>query len=104
MLDKSYGRYLHEHILAGYAFLTTHYVVGDHIHLFGLSSPHYNPVAKLLILFPGFSRGAYIARALAGLLHKVGTTYNSSVLNVDLFGCVGWPAQEIFRATNTRRI
>jgi len=42
------------HIMGGYAFLMQNWVPGDRIYLFG------------------FSRGAYTARALAGMLHKVG--------------------------------
>ncbi|KZP00810.1 hypothetical protein CALVIDRAFT_552511 [Calocera viscosa TUFC12733] len=42
------------HIMGGYTFLMQNWVPGDRIYLFG------------------FSRGAYTARALAGMLHKVG--------------------------------
>lgn len=42
------------HVLGGYEFLMQNYEAGDKICLFG------------------FSRGAYTARALAGMLHKVG--------------------------------
>ncbi|KAH8987402.1 hypothetical protein EDB86DRAFT_3082313 [Lactarius hatsudake] len=53
-LDKAIAWYLYQHILDGYQFLMRNYKVGDQICLFG------------------FSRGAYTARALAGMLHKVG--------------------------------
>ncbi|KAH9081492.1 hypothetical protein EDB83DRAFT_550325 [Lactarius deliciosus] len=53
-LDKAVAWYLYQHILDGYQFLMRNYKVGDQICLFG------------------FSRGAYTARALAGMLHKVG--------------------------------
>nr|GAT48386.1 predicted protein [Mycena chlorophos] len=43
-----------EHVMDGYRFLMDDYYEGDRICLFG------------------FSRGAYTARALAGMLHKVG--------------------------------
>ncbi|KZT51456.1 hypothetical protein CALCODRAFT_521363 [Calocera cornea HHB12733] len=42
------------HIMGGYTFLMQNWVPGDRIYLFG------------------FSRGAYTARVLAGMLHKVG--------------------------------
>jgi len=46
--------YLDAHVMAGYEFLMTNYQAGDKICIFG------------------FSRGSYIARSLAGMLHKVG--------------------------------
>ena len=45
---------LDDNILDAYRFLCSHYQLGDRIYLFG------------------FSRGAYTARALAGLIHMVG--------------------------------
>lgn len=45
---------LNAHVMSGYEFLMQNYEAGDRICLFG------------------FSRGAYTARALAGMLHKVG--------------------------------
>ncbi|KAH9065590.1 hypothetical protein EDB87DRAFT_857448 [Lactarius vividus] len=53
-LDKAIAWYLYQHILDGYRFLMRNYNTGDRVCLFG------------------FSRGAYTARALAGMLHKVG--------------------------------
>ncbi|KAH9044304.1 hypothetical protein EDB85DRAFT_1884840 [Lactarius pseudohatsudake] len=53
-LDKAVAWYLYQHILDGYQFLMRNYKAGDQVCLFG------------------FSRGAYTARALAGMLHKVG--------------------------------
>ncbi|KAH9178543.1 hypothetical protein EDB89DRAFT_954272 [Lactarius sanguifluus] len=53
-LDKATAWYLYQHILDGYRFLMRNYNAGDRVCLFG------------------FSRGAYTARALAGMLHKVG--------------------------------
>ncbi|KAI9455900.1 hypothetical protein BJY52DRAFT_1188119 [Lactarius psammicola] len=53
-LDKAIAWYLYQHILDGYRFLMRNYNAGDRVCLFG------------------FSRGAYTARALAGMLHKVG--------------------------------
>ncbi|KAJ3746884.1 hypothetical protein EV360DRAFT_1697, partial [Lentinula raphanica] len=45
---------LNAHVMDGYEFLMQNYTAGDHICMFG------------------FSRGAYTARSLAGMLHKVG--------------------------------
>ncbi|KAJ7069408.1 hypothetical protein C8F01DRAFT_1015229 [Mycena amicta] len=53
-LDEAIAFYLNEHVMDGYQFLMQNYHDGDRICLFG------------------FSRGAYTARALAGMLHKVG--------------------------------
>ncbi|KDQ11182.1 hypothetical protein BOTBODRAFT_35481 [Botryobasidium botryosum FD-172 SS1] len=54
LADSAVAWYLDEHVKEGYTFLMQNYRPGDKICLFG------------------FSRGAYIARALAGMLHKVG--------------------------------
>ncbi|KAN0111562.1 Uncharacterized alpha/beta hydrolase domain (DUF2235) domain containing protein [Russula decolorans] len=53
-LDKGVAWFLYQHVMDGYKFLMQNYNVGDKVCLFG------------------FSRGAYTARALAGMLHKVG--------------------------------
>ncbi|KAH9028348.1 hypothetical protein EDB85DRAFT_1970652 [Lactarius pseudohatsudake] len=53
-LDVMFAWYLSEHIMDGYTFLMQNYHEGDSVCIFG------------------FSRGAYTARALAGMLHKVG--------------------------------
>ncbi|KAG9041003.1 hypothetical protein FS837_012856 [Tulasnella sp. UAMH 9824] len=53
-LDSIFAWYLDIHILDGYRFLMKHYRPGDHVCMFG------------------FSRGAYTARCLAGMLNKVG--------------------------------
>ncbi|CAE6445853.1 unnamed protein product [Rhizoctonia solani] len=53
-LDAMVASGLGNHVRAGYEFLMQNYSDGDRISLFG------------------FSRGAYTARALAGMLHKVG--------------------------------
>ncbi|KAK0543963.1 hypothetical protein OC845_005856 [Tilletia horrida] len=53
-LDMAIGSGLGVHVRDAYAFLMQNYREGDHICLFG------------------FSRGAYTARSLAGMLHKVG--------------------------------
>ncbi|KAI0269948.1 hypothetical protein BC834DRAFT_578837 [Gloeopeniophorella convolvens] len=54
LADEATAWYLSQHVMDGYRFLMQNYNVGDKVCLFG------------------FSRGAYIARALAGMLHKVG--------------------------------
>ncbi|KAH9952519.1 hypothetical protein BC827DRAFT_1367125 [Russula dissimulans] len=54
LLDEGFAWYISEHILDGYKFLMQNYYEGDTVCIFG------------------FSRGAYTARALAGMLHKVG--------------------------------
>ncbi|KAI0755060.1 hypothetical protein C8Q80DRAFT_407644 [Daedaleopsis nitida] len=54
MLDEAFAWYLDEHVRGGYQFLMQNYAAGDKICIFG------------------FSRGAYTARALAGMLHKIG--------------------------------
>ncbi|KAI0248622.1 hypothetical protein BJV78DRAFT_1131065 [Lactifluus subvellereus] len=53
-LDLMFAWYLKEHIIDGYKFLMQNYHEGDTVCIFG------------------FSRGAFTARALAGMLHKVG--------------------------------
>jgi uncharacterized protein (DUF2235 family) len=52
--DEAVAWYLDAHVMAGYNFIMQTYRVGDKICLFG------------------FSRGAYTARALAGMLYKIG--------------------------------
>ncbi|TFK71280.1 hypothetical protein BDN72DRAFT_469478 [Pluteus cervinus] len=54
VMDTAFAWYLDAHVLDGYRFIMQNYRVGDKICLFG------------------FSRGAYTARALGGLLHKIG--------------------------------
>ncbi|KAF9449973.1 hypothetical protein P691DRAFT_811324 [Macrolepiota fuliginosa MF-IS2] len=53
-LDAMIGVHLNAHVMSGYEFLMQNYQYGDKIFLFG------------------FSRGAYTARALAGMIHKIG--------------------------------
>lgn len=53
-IDLAIAWFLSEHVTDAYRFLMRYYQDGDHIYIFG------------------FSRGAYTARALAGMLHKVG--------------------------------
>ncbi|KAL1951077.1 hypothetical protein VTO73DRAFT_226 [Trametes versicolor] len=54
LLDSMIAWHLDAHVQSGYEFLMQNYQAGDKICLFG------------------FSRGAYTARALAGMVHKVG--------------------------------
>ncbi|KJA19221.1 hypothetical protein HYPSUDRAFT_143965 [Hypholoma sublateritium FD-334 SS-4] len=54
IMDSMVGVHLNAHVMGGYEFLMQNYEDGDKIFLFG------------------FSRGAYTARALAGMIHKVG--------------------------------
>ncbi|KAF5372317.1 hypothetical protein D9615_009242 [Tricholomella constricta] len=53
-LDEAIAWNLDAHVMDGYEFLMQNYKAGDRICIFG------------------FSRGAYTARALAGMIHKVG--------------------------------
>ncbi|KAF8868076.1 hypothetical protein CPB84DRAFT_1451507 [Gymnopilus junonius] len=53
-IDEMFALHLDAHVMGGYEFLMQNYLTGDRICLFG------------------FSRGAYTARSLAGMLHKVG--------------------------------
>ncbi|KAJ7481689.1 hypothetical protein FB451DRAFT_134549 [Mycena latifolia] len=53
-LDAMIAWNLDAHVMAGYEFLMQNYTANDRICIFG------------------FSRGAYIARSLAGMIHKVG--------------------------------
>ncbi len=53
-IDLATAWFLSDHVTDAYRFLMRYYQEGDRIYIFG------------------FSRGAYTARALAGMLHKVG--------------------------------
>ncbi len=61
----AFGTGIDEKIKAAYAFLAQHYTSGDEIYLFG------------------FSRGAYTARSLGGLIHTVGLVPNASNAQID---------------------
>ena len=54
LADEAVAWYLDHHVMQGYQFLMQNYHEGDKI------------------IFFGFSRGAYTARALAGMLYSVG--------------------------------
>ncbi|KAG2151424.1 hypothetical protein DEU56DRAFT_777810 [Suillus clintonianus] len=64
ILDEAFAWYLDAHVMDGYNFLMENYRPGDKICLFG------------------FSRGAYTARALAGMLHKVGLLPKSNIQQI----------------------
>ncbi|KAF9461946.1 hypothetical protein BDZ94DRAFT_1166859 [Collybia nuda] len=53
-MDAMIGVHLNAHVMSGYEFLMQNYEAGDKICIFG------------------FSRGAYTARALGGMIHKIG--------------------------------
>lgn len=53
-IDALFASSIAHHIVSGYVFLMNYYDKGDKIYMFG------------------FSRGAYVARALAGMLERVG--------------------------------
>ncbi|MEK6284406.1 MAG: DUF2235 domain-containing protein [Acidobacteriota bacterium] len=61
LIGKAFGWGLTENIEDAYCYLMDRYQPGDRVFLFG------------------FSRGAYTARALAGMLHKVGLLQKGSV-------------------------
>lgn len=58
LLDATLGFSLEEHIVKGYIFLMKHYRCGDKIIMFG------------------FSRGAFVARVITGMLERVGLLHN----------------------------
>ena len=60
VLGKGFGWGLQQNIGDAYEYLMNHYEAGDRLYLFG------------------FSRGAYTARALAGMLHKCGLLQRGS--------------------------
>jgi uncharacterized protein (DUF2235 family) len=53
-IDQMFGTTFARHLVAGYRFLMKFYAPGDKIYIFG------------------FSRGAYTARVLAGMINKIG--------------------------------
>ncbi|QRW07899.1 choline transport protein [Ceratobasidium sp. AG-Ba] len=62
--DKAVAWYLYQHVIDGYKFLMQNYRIGDSISIFG------------------FSRGAFTARALAGMLHSVGLLPKDNVEHI----------------------
>lgn len=65
------ARFLDAHIRSGYTFIMQNYRPGDRISLFGWSHVSERASRTKADRITGFSRGAYVARALAGMLHKV---------------------------------
>ncbi|KAJ6570566.1 hypothetical protein DFH09DRAFT_1277652 [Mycena vulgaris] len=63
-LDEMVAWNLHAHVMGGYEFLMQNYTANDRICIFG------------------FARGAYIARSLAGMIHKVGLLPASNLQQV----------------------
>ncbi|KAI1790928.1 hypothetical protein LXA43DRAFT_1182107 [Ganoderma leucocontextum] len=63
-LDKALGWTLDTEVMRGYSFLMQQYIVGDRISLFG------------------FSWGAYIVRALAEMIYKVGLLSSDNVTRI----------------------
>ena len=77
-LDSGLALYISHHVLDGYMFLMQHYRRGDNICIFGCVFFFGNVIPYNLTFFSeGYSRGAYIARALAGMLHKVSPSLQS---------------------------
>ncbi|GJJ08031.1 hypothetical protein Clacol_002238 [Clathrus columnatus] len=79
LIDEAVAWYLDLHVMGGYNFLMQNYREGDRICLFG------------------FSRGAYTARALAGMLYKVG------LLPLDNIEQVGF-AYNIYKKTGKKNM
>jgi hypothetical protein len=78
-MDEAVAWYLYQHVQDGYLFLMQNYKVGDKIHIFG------------------FSRGAYTARALAGMLHKIGLLPKDNVEQVPF-------AYKLFKASKNETL
>ncbi|CAE6355451.1 unnamed protein product [Rhizoctonia solani] len=76
-LDEAVAWYLYQHVIDGYRFLMQTYRLGDRIALFG------------------FSRGAFTARALAGMLHSVGLLPRHNVEHIPF-------AYEVYKNDNSR--
>jgi len=79
ILDEAFAWYLYQHVQDGYEFLMQNYNVGDKVLLFG------------------FSRGAYTARALAGMLHKVGLLGKDNIQQIPF-------AYKLFKASNNHAL
>ncbi|KDN34067.1 hypothetical protein RSAG8_12855, partial [Rhizoctonia solani AG-8 WAC10335] len=76
-LDEAVAWYLYQHVIDGYRYLMETYRIGDRIALFG------------------FSRGAFTARALAGMLHCVGLLPRHNAEHIPF-------AYEIYKSANDR--
>ncbi|KAG8958743.1 hypothetical protein FRC00_002339 [Tulasnella sp. 408] len=91
--DQAFAWFLDAHIMGGYKFLMQNWRKGDRICLFG------------------FSRGAYTARCLAGMLHKVGLLPISNLEQVPFaYGMYkdnskrGWEQAAGFKKTFSRSV
>lgn len=62
--DEAMAWFLYQHVIDGYKYLMQTYQDGDQISIFG------------------FSRGAYTARALAGMIHSVGLLPKHNIENI----------------------
>ncbi|QRW23944.1 hypothetical protein RhiXN_10268 [Rhizoctonia solani] len=83
--DLAVAWYLYQHVIDGYKFLVESYRDGDKIYIFG------------------FSRGAYTARALAGMVHCVGLLPRHNVEHIP-FAYEVYASQEsslVMKATPT---
>ncbi|CUA73009.1 putative protein YEL023C [Saccharomyces cerevisiae S288c] [Rhizoctonia solani] len=76
-LDEAVAWYLYQHVIDGYRYLMETYRIGDRIALFG------------------FSRGAFTARALAGMLHCVGLLPRHNAEHIPF-------AYEVYKNANDR--
>ncbi|KAJ1305588.1 hypothetical protein OPQ81_000585 [Rhizoctonia solani] len=76
-LDEAVAWYLYQHVIDGYRYLMETYRMGDRIALFG------------------FSRGAFTARALAGMLHCVGLLPRHNAEHIPF-------AYEVYKHANDR--
>ncbi|THU90431.1 hypothetical protein K435DRAFT_841472 [Dendrothele bispora CBS 962.96] len=92
-LDAAIALNLDAHLMSGYEFLMQNYAPGDRICIFG------------------FSRGAYTARGLAGMLHKVGLLPPSNFQQVPFAykmytrtDEVGWRQSNLFKKTFSRDV
>ena len=70
-------------ILAGYRWLSDKYVDGDKIFLFGWALPFTFANCANGVGYPGFSRGAYQVRVLAGMIERVRLTWNPETVFSD---------------------
>ncbi|KAG9048238.1 hypothetical protein FS837_000437 [Tulasnella sp. UAMH 9824] len=91
--DQAFAWFLDAHIMGGYKFLMQNWRKGDRICLFG------------------FSRGAYTARCLAGMLHKVGLLPISNLEQVPFAYSMykdnskrGWEQAAGFKRTFSRSV
>ncbi|KAF5358616.1 hypothetical protein D9758_007671 [Tetrapyrgos nigripes] len=82
-LDAMIAHTLDAHVMDGYEFLMQNYTVNDRICIFG------------------FSRGAYTARSLAGMLHKQVPFAYKMYTRTDQ---VGWAQSDLFKRTFSRDV